>query len=100
MKSFYFLESLLLYLSYIHLVFGQDNCSKSNPCAQGCCSSSGHCGFGPDYCSTGCQGTCDAKAECGQYAPTGKSLCPLNVCCSYYGYVFCFCAATIVVNMI
>jgi chitinase len=29
---------------------------------------------------------CDAKPECGQYAdPPGKE-CPLNVCCSAWGY--------------
>ncbi|KAL2060601.1 hypothetical protein VTL71DRAFT_9242 [Oculimacula yallundae] len=27
-----------------------------------------------------------AKAECGTYAPDGKHDCPLNVCCSQYGY--------------
>jgi chitinase len=43
-----------------------------------------------------CWSNCDAVAECGRYAlPEGKK-CPLNVCCSKYG--FCgmtddFCAA-------
>lgn len=44
------------------------------------------CGYGPTYCGDGCQSNCDAVAECGQYAsPAGKT-CPLNVCCSEFGF--------------
>jgi hypothetical protein len=42
---------------------------------------------GPTYCGSGCISNCDAVAECGQYAsPAGKK-CPLNTCCSQYGFV-------------
>ncbi|RHZ63588.1 uncharacterized protein CDV56_105060 [Aspergillus thermomutatus] len=33
-----------------------------------------------------CQGSCNATAECGKYAPKGSFDCPLNVCCSKWGY--------------
>ncbi|KAJ2980520.1 hypothetical protein NUW58_g6925 [Xylaria curta] len=33
-----------------------------------------------------CQGSCNATAECGEYAPKGEFDCPLNVCCSEHGY--------------
>src|SRR6266487_3525695 len=60
-------------------------CSASNPCkVNACCSKFGHCGFGPDFCGTGCQAMCDAKPECGQYSD--DPICPLNVCCSKFGY--------------
>ncbi|KPM43205.1 hypothetical protein AK830_g3330 [Neonectria ditissima] len=36
--------------------------------------------------SQSCQGTCNAKAECGKYAAKGDFECPLNVCCSQYGF--------------
>lgn len=65
-------------------------CSDSTPCSNGaCCSNSGYCGYSPDFCGTGnCTSNCDAKAECGEYAVEGSQDCPLNVCCSQYGYVF------------
>ncbi|OAA41490.1 Chitinase II [Beauveria brongniartii RCEF 3172] len=44
------------------------------------------CGFGPEYCGDGCLGTCNAVAECGRYAATPGTKCPLNVCCSQYGF--------------
>lgn len=56
---------------------------KTYPNAQGCCSKDGNCGFGPDFCGDGCQGNCDAQAECGKYAPDGKHDCPINVCCRF-----------------
>jgi len=63
------------------------SCSKSSPCEQGCCGASGYCGFGPNYCGTGCLSGCDAQAKCGQYAAVPGQECPLNVCCSEFGYV-------------
>jgi len=46
----------------------------------------GTCGFGGAFCGSDCTSQCDAKPECGQYAdPPGKK-CPLNVCCSKYGF--------------
>ncbi|GIJ85609.1 hypothetical protein Asppvi_004468 [Aspergillus pseudoviridinutans] len=41
---------------------------------------------GPTYCGDGCVSQCDAVAECGQYSETGNKTCPLNVCCSQYGF--------------
>ncbi|KAE8150566.1 hypothetical protein BDV25DRAFT_172049 [Aspergillus avenaceus] len=63
------------------------SCSASNPCSNGaCCGASGICGYGPTYCGTGCVSHCDAKAECGQYAATPGTTCPLNTCCSEFGF--------------
>ncbi|CAG8939269.1 unnamed protein product [Penicillium salamii] len=62
-------------------------CSKSKPCINGaCCGSSGHCGFGPTYCGEGCMHNCNATAPCGQYAKVPGQGCPLNVCCSEFGF--------------
>ena len=96
---------LLCLLGLGSVVRGQQGaqCSAVNACLEGCCSKDGRyvyfhssyeidCltdsiisyGFGPDFCGEGCQGTCDAIAQCGQYSnvPT----CPLNVCCSQDGF--------------
>ncbi|KAL5040878.1 hypothetical protein BDW71DRAFT_212673 [Aspergillus fruticulosus] len=70
------------------------SCDESNPCSNGaCCAKTGVCGYGEDYCGeTGespnevCWSNCDAVAECGRHSsPAGKE-CPLNVCCSQYGF--------------
>lgn len=42
--------------------------------------------YGPAYCGTGCLGQCNATAECGQYAAEPGKECPLNVCCSQFGF--------------
>ncbi|KAL3439807.1 hypothetical protein BJX65DRAFT_68290 [Aspergillus insuetus] len=69
-------------------------CAEDTPCRNGaCCAKSGHCGYGEDYCGTNgespndvCWSNCDAHAECGRHSdPPGKT-CPLNVCCSQYGF--------------
>jgi hypothetical protein len=69
-------------------------CSEDKPCGNGaCCGKTGNCGYGEDYCGTNgespndvCWSNCDAHAECGRHAdPPGKT-CPLNVCCSQYGF--------------
>lgn len=61
-------------------------CAADSPCVDGaCCSSYGYCGFGPDYCGSGCISNCDATAECGQYAEPTNLSCPLAVCCSRTG---------------
>ncbi|KAK9771963.1 putative chitinase [Seiridium cardinale] len=66
-------------------------CAEGRPCKNGaCCGISGVCGYGPSYCGFGCSSNCDAKAECGQYSADGETTCPLNVCCSQYG----FCGST------
>ncbi|KAJ5219685.1 hypothetical protein N7468_008889 [Penicillium chermesinum] len=70
-----------------HTTAETGTCSETKDCVSGCCSTSGYCGFGPTFCGTGnCTSTCDAVAECGQYAPSGSYDCPLNVCCSQYGF--------------
>ncbi|KAL1963091.1 hypothetical protein VTN77DRAFT_8737 [Rasamsonia byssochlamydoides] len=63
-------------------------CAPGQPCTNGaCCSTSGYCGYGPDYCSSSvCISNCNATAECGQYAAPSQQNCPLNVCCSQYGF--------------
>jgi hypothetical protein len=63
-------------------------CGPGNPCSNGaCCGSSGFCGYGPVYCETGCSSNCDAAAECGQFAKVANTTCPLNTCCSQFGFV-------------
>lgn len=62
---------------------GDGTCAPGSPCTNGaCCSSSGFCGYSPDFCGAdSCISNCDAQASCGQYAPEGEEKCPLNVCC-------------------
>lgn len=70
------------------------NCDKDKPCANGaCCGKSGYCGFGETYCGTtgespndACWSNCDAHAECGKHAKKPGTECPLNVCCSEFGF--------------
>ncbi|KAI0714386.1 glycoside hydrolase superfamily [Cerioporus squamosus] len=45
---------------------------------------------GNDFCGDGCTSNCDAVAECGPDAAPGHEDCPLNVCCSKFG----FCGST------
>lgn len=74
----------ILSIALFHPILAQQDvttCAATRPCYQGCCSKDGNCGFGLQFCGDGCQGNCDAKAECGQYAPDGKHDCPINVCC-------------------
>ncbi|EPE06529.1 chitinase class V [Ophiostoma piceae UAMH 11346] len=65
-------------------------CSASNPCELGCCGKNGLCGMGPNYCAPGnCTTSCDAKSDCdpgwgSEWSASSK--CPLNVCCSEYGF--------------
>lgn len=74
------------------------SCSETKPCSNGACCSkkTGYCNYGPDACGPDlgknpspnevCWSNCDAVAECGRYAlPAGKE-CPLNVCCSSFGF--------------
>ncbi|KAJ5326544.1 hypothetical protein MYU51_014673 [Penicillium brevicompactum] len=70
------------------------SCSKSKPCSNGaCCGKNGVCGFGKTYCGTtgkspndACWSNCDAHAECGKDAKEPGKACPLNVCCSEFGF--------------
>ncbi|KAJ5375522.1 hypothetical protein N7517_007528 [Penicillium concentricum] len=78
---------LILLLSFSLSVLAQQDavCDSETPCKVGCCSKSGSCGFGPDWCSDeNCISNCKAVAECGQYGNDKK--CPLNVCCSRWGF--------------
>ncbi|KAK8076337.1 hypothetical protein PG994_003609 [Apiospora phragmitis] len=70
-------------------------CSKTKPCASGCCgplddTGTGACGLGPKFCGEDCTSTCQEKSECDpdnwgpQYA--NATDCPLNVCCSEFGF--------------
>ncbi|AEO68677.1 glycoside hydrolase family 18 protein [Thermothielavioides terrestris NRRL 8126] len=69
-------------------------CSKKKPCKSGCCgplddTGVGICGTGPKFCGKGCTSSCDYKSECDpgwgmQWSNSSK--CPLNVCCSQYGF--------------
>lgn len=87
-------------------------CNSTSPCVNGACcgvkpgeaqgvshprlSPSCHlhtndiqlCGYDPDdQCSkANCVSNCDAKAECGKWAATAGAECPLNVCCSEFGF--------------
>ena len=57
-----------------------------------CCSKFGFCGLGKKYCAPDvCVNGCNVKADCdpgdfgSDYVISSK--CPLNVCCSKWGYV-------------
>ncbi|CAG8971988.1 hypothetical protein HYALB_00003326 [Hymenoscyphus albidus] len=71
------------------------SCSESKPCSNGACCSkkSGFCNYGPEACGTNgqspnelCWSNCDAHAECGKFALVPGTKCPLNVCCSPFGF--------------
>ncbi|KAK5655843.1 hypothetical protein OQA88_5382 [Cercophora sp. LCS_1] len=86
-------SALCLFTVFIHfflvaLVAAQQDstCSPARPCAQGCCSKNGQCGFTDAHCKDGCISNCDATAECGQYAKPENRDCPINTCCSQHGY--------------
>ncbi|KAI9697328.1 MAG: hypothetical protein M1820_007834 [Bogoriella megaspora] len=61
-----------------------ESCGGGTQCADG--SADGKCGFGPDYCGSGCQSNCDAAAMCGKYSLGGSQKCGMNLCCSTYGW--------------
>ncbi|TPX21388.1 hypothetical protein DIZ76_015345 [Coccidioides immitis] len=71
------------------------SCAPDRPCSNGACcpKKTLSCNYGEEYCGTNnispnevCWSNCDAKAECGKNAdPPGKE-CPLNVCCSKWGF--------------
>ncbi|KAJ5598379.1 hypothetical protein N7537_008463 [Penicillium hordei] len=70
------------------------SCSKDKPCSNGaCCGKNGVCGFGKTYCGTtgkspndACWSNCNAHAECSKDAKEPGKECPLNVCCSEFGF--------------
>jgi len=78
-------------------------CDATTECPDGsCCNKQGRCGFGKENCGDGCQSNCEgiakchhdfinffsgnATAFCGKDSEDGNTKCPLNVCCSFYGY--------------
>lgn len=62
-------------------------CGPGRPCGnKACCGESGNCGYGATYCGKGCTSNCGAVAECGKDSKDGKTTCPLNTCCSQYGF--------------
>ncbi|KAK1147073.1 hypothetical protein N8T08_001812 [Aspergillus melleus] len=63
-------------------------CAPGTPCANGACYSNiGICSFAPSSSASGvCISNCNATAPCGQWAKEGEGNCPLNVCCSQFGY--------------
>ena len=67
-------------------------CNAETPCPiAACCGTNGLCGYSAAECGVGnCTSKCDSKAECGQYGTPGQQNCPLNVCCSQFGYVDCW----------
>jgi len=86
-RSFIFLLIVLLYTILQTTAQQGSSCDTENPCKSGCCNKLGNCGFGTGWCDAGnCIDTCNATAECGEYAAVKGKLCPLNVCCSGYGY--------------
>ncbi|KAI1125321.1 carbohydrate-binding module family 18 [Nemania abortiva] len=71
------------------------SCSETKPCKNGACcpKATGFCNYGEKACGTTgtspndvCWSNCDAHSECGRNSdPPGKE-CPLNVCCSQFGF--------------
>ncbi|KAJ6133731.1 class V chitinase [Penicillium sp. IBT 18751x] len=63
-------------------------CAPGTPCINGaCCSNTGVCSFSPSSCAADvCISNCNATAPCGEYAKAGEGNCPLNVCCSQFGF--------------
>ncbi|KAF4778701.1 hypothetical protein HER10_EVM0009051 [Colletotrichum scovillei] len=60
---------------------------KDGPCVDGsCCGPDSICGYGPDFCGTGCQSQCDATAMCGEYSENADMPCGMNLCCSQSGW--------------
>ncbi|KAL7921208.1 glycoside hydrolase family 18 protein [Trichoderma austrokoningii] len=62
-------------------------CNANKACSNGACcgsyqgTSEGVCGYG-----ISCTSNCNAAAQCGEFAPKGSEFCPLNVCCSQFGF--------------
>lgn len=73
------LPFLFLLLTLYSVALGQQ-CSVSVPCEVGCCSKFGNCGWGEDFCGSGCVASCDAKRECDKDRP-----CKFG-CCSKHGF--------------
>jgi hypothetical protein len=84
--------------SNVSLLMRRDNysCGLGNPCSnEACRGASGYCGYGKTYCGDGCLSNCRTVAECGRDAVRSERKCPLNTCCSQYG----FCGTTEVIHV-
>ena len=46
----------------------------------------GQCGFRDEHCKSNCVANCNATAPCGVNSRNGSQMCPLNICCSYFGF--------------
>ncbi|KAI0141566.1 hypothetical protein GGR57DRAFT_487122 [Xylariaceae sp. FL1272] len=83
-------ESLTDARPYDFQLFRRDyQCTVNEPCTNyACCNGeTGVCSLQPDDCDESvCISNCDAKADCGPNAETPGAECPLNVCCSYWGF--------------
>ncbi|OTB01251.1 glycoside hydrolase family 18 protein [Hypoxylon sp. CI-4A] len=73
----------------------ESTCTKKKGCPKGCCgpldpaTGKGTCGTGPKFCGDGCTSQCNYKSECDPgwgMKWSNMSKCPLNVCCSEYGF--------------
>lgn len=63
--------------------------TRAMPCANcliSCCGPKGICGYGPDFCGTGCTSNCDATAMCGEYSEDANMPCGMKLCCSATGW--------------
>uniref|UniRef100_L2GC33 chitinase n=1 Tax=Colletotrichum fructicola (strain Nara gc5) TaxID=1213859 RepID=L2GC33_COLFN len=57
------------------------------PCVDGsCCGPKNICGYGPDFCGTGCQSQCNATAMCGEFSENAEMPCGMKLCCSATGW--------------
>ncbi|KAI3319646.1 glycoside hydrolase [Xylariaceae sp. AK1471] len=80
-----------LLLNFGSGILAQDySCGPGKPCPLGCCGINNVCGLGPGYCAPGnCTSECTAKSDCDPgWGPAWSSAekCPLNVCCSKFGF--------------
>ncbi|KAK9414532.1 putative chitinase [Seiridium unicorne] len=83
-----------LYAAILVTADDDPTCTAKQGCDIGCCgplnsTGIGICGTGPNFCGDDCTSQCDYKAECDpgwglQYS--NASTCPLDVCCSAYGF--------------
>uniref|UniRef100_A0A093VIR1 chitinase n=2 Tax=Talaromyces marneffei PM1 TaxID=1077442 RepID=A0A093VIR1_TALMA len=68
---------LLLVVLFVSVTKSQTiYCNTTSPCI---------CGYG-SFCQTDCISNCNATAECGKDAKDPSASCPLNVCCSQWGF--------------
>jgi chitinase len=82
-------DSSFLTARSIHHQLGKRDALRCDdgPCIDGsCCSKDKICGYGPDYCGTGCISQCNATAMCGKYSENAAMPCGMQLCCSAMGW--------------